>query len=140
MKSHKKLVAMLLVVVLMISTCASALASTITLGPGKSIPASKRPIYAISSSPSYTISVTGKKGYKVTVYLDLYDSYETDSTLQWKKSATKTITCKNNVSVSATISPTKTFKFVSGRTTKARLRFTAAKANKGDVNVTYPTP
>lgn len=130
----KKFIAMLLAIVMLMALSVSAMAATSQVAPKKT----KFMSYDISSSPSYDVSITGTKGDKLTVVLSLngLENPNADGTPNWKKSATKTLVVGGTSS--ATIKPTSTFSFVSGRSDRARLSFIAASTNSGTIKVTYP--
>ena len=133
-KKMKKVVSLVLVVLLIMSVSASALAGTASIAPGKS----RYKTYNISSSPVYNLTAAGRAGDKITVRLDLYDNTvnSTNENAHWKKSYQGTFTI-NSGATYFVIKP-KDFKFVKGRTPKARLKFSAPSGNKGSVDVIYP--
>ena len=96
--------------------------------------------YDISSSPSYSITVYGTPGDKLTIKLDLNDLEHplTNGYANWKYSNSVTVTIHSDGAATATISPGSSFQYVSGRSDRARLRFIAPKTNSDDVTVFYP--
>ena len=80
----------------------------------------------------------GRAGDKITVRLDLYDNTvnSTNENAHWKKSYQGTFTI-NSGATYFVIKP-RDFKFVKGRTPKARLKFSAPSSNRGSVDVIYP--
>ena len=130
----KKVVSIVLVVMLIMSICAGALADSATLKPGKAMGPK---VYNISSSPSYKVTAAGRNGDKVKVQLDLYDNNVNSSNANdpWKKSFVGTYTISNYIQL--TIKP-RDFKFVAGRTPKARLRIWALSTNKDSIDVSRP--
>ena len=98
--------------------------------------------YNISSSPSYDITAYGTPGDRLTVCLDLNDLEHpiSNGNANWKVSKSITLTISSDGSAQTTISPGSSFKYVSGRSDKARLRFKVPTnySNKGDITVYYP--
>ena len=81
----------------------------------------------------------GKKNDKVIITLCLNDlEHPLSGDSNWKKSKTITVTLNNDGYASTTITPGTDFKYVDGRSDRARLGFQAYKYNKAPVEVTYP--
>lgn len=132
MKKFMKFISLVLVVMTLLAVSAPALAATSTLAPGQK---KYKSYEGLSSAPSYTVSLTTYTQYnqfcKVTLSLnDLEDGGA------WKVSAVKTL--KRGSTDTVKISPTDTFKWVSGRSDKARLTFEGLASNSFDVYVSYP--
>ena len=151
----KKIVAFILCAMLISTFCVTAFAATSSLEIGQT----KYKTYNITSAPTYKIRVAGKSFQKIKITLSYWDKEVEDQLIKkykkwekvpkekkntvWKISSSKTVTLSRDTQVAQIIvSQGKDFKFVKGRTPKARLSFTAGRTVKSTSNdpmsVTYP--
>lgn len=132
-----RIIAIALVAMSIMAISIPAMAATFTLAPG----ASNKYLYNISATPSYHIYFSDNvpDGSIVQIRLDLNDLYDLDSNgnPKWKKAATATLVKGGQNSV--TISPdSHLFSYVSGRSSKARIKFTASTLNPSLATVVFP--
>ena len=133
----KRLIALSLVIVSIMSVSAIALADSVVLSPGQT----DKMLYNISSAPSYYVYLASgtPTGYRVTVQLNLNDLYDLDSNgnPEWKKSDSETLTMGTRNA--AILTPNASlFNFVSGRSNKAQLKIMASSQNSGNIQVFFP--
>ena len=133
-----RILAIALVAMSVLAVAIPAMAGVSTVNSSKP----KYKSYSISSSPSYNVTAYGTPGDRLTVCLDLNDLEHpiSNGDANWKVSQSITLTISSDGAAQTTISPGSSFKYVSGRSDEARLRFKVPinYTNKGDITVYYP--
>lgn len=155
----KKIVAFILLVMLVMTSYITAFADTSSVKMGET----KYKTYNnLTSAPTYRVTIVGQPYQQLSVKLSFWDKETEDALIKkydtwanvpkdkkntpWKKSNLKTVTftLNNQKSYIINMSAGKDFGFKKGRTTKARLSFTAKKTDKtklgynDPIKVTYP--
>lgn len=134
-----KLISFVLVLVLTMSVCAVAFATEKDLAPGEKLPDDQRPIYSITSSPTFTVILKGCPGDIVTVNLDLEDTRPGKA--KWQDTGSKKCKITTSGKTSFTIKVGSKYHFQDCVINpRARLRFAADAKNTRSVHITYKNP